>query len=409
MKSLLDKCLDKVAANVEEVDTFLREASSPASLALLDQKIAELKTICSKPVEHQYGFAERRRIEIVKNYFIAVRAKLESKVEMSNFEKRKAQMAQYYLSVPDRLKTQESPVDAWNSNFNISAKVPMRLAKDYCDHCAKPYLLMKKEAHLVCKFCGRMTKHLQPISHQSTWSSQHQIRQAVLGADNQLLRISKIETSHKNEKKEAKMKMSDDDGTHNEKENEIQSKVVTTKKTTVNQDKSIKTIQQKLEQFRVGTPKIPASLLNDVWHHVSMSKTAQDTSVAELTKQISDILNELGTEAKRYKYSAYKLACLLLGQQVFELTGEEIEDIVQRLLSLKTIHETIYNGKPGQHTFQAQYMAHQVCLLRGHREIAECFPLPKSFRTAHQQQVFWTEILHYLRIHDNVVSWAQVV
>jgi hypothetical protein len=229
--------------------------------------------------------------------------------------------------------------------FNVNAIVPRQLAKDHCDYCRKPLMLIRKQAQLQCKFCARMTEHLVPISHTNAWLK------SSLGAQPE--------------------------------------------------NKRIKSVQTKLNQFRVGTPPIPRDIILRVhaWlrsrTHVSQNAIALPTPVAAAC-----------TALKLEKYVPYaaKIAAIINGVEPCEATDEQINEVLSRLRMVQYVFNCL-QGRLQKTAFYTNFFVNEICKARGWNSLAACFPVQRTKRILRDQTNTWKQLLFYLRQVDTTHHW----
>jgi hypothetical protein len=338
-----EKAVERVRANMVRLNAFVSKLPDyikpiDEQIALLETKKSEVKTREQLPLLH--------RIITVQRYLYAVKSMLEHRVDEKLLVDRMQQMSEYFQRIPVSEKNDKSLLEAWNAMFDVNSIVPKSLAKDHCDFCKKPLILIRKQAQLQCTFCARMTEHLMPIAHSNTWMK--------------------------------------------------------TNSNTQPENKRIKTVQAKLNQYRVGTPPIPPEITLGVRQELR-NKSHSGDSIA-LPTPVEKALVKMHQE--KYVPYAAKIANILNGHEVCELTDEQINEIINRLKVVQFVfHYLASTGKLSSKQFHTNHIIHQIAAIKGWNGLAASFPIQRTKRTVREQTIVWKTILHHLRQIDSTHSW----
>jgi hypothetical protein len=338
------RALARVTQGVERLKQFVAEL--PSKVSALDAQIASLEARKASVVTRE-DLPVLQRIEAVQNYLRAVKSVIESRVEEKLLRDRIQQMDEYFQHIPPTEKTERSKIESYNAMFNVHAIVPHTLAKDHCDYCKKPLILIRKQAQLQCIFCARMTEHLMPIAHASAWM-----------------------------------------------------------KTNVNtqpENKRMKAVLAKLNQFLVGSPPIPPDIVLGAQHALKSRFHISSESIA-LPTPVAAALTAGGHE----KYVAYaaKVATMVNGHPLVELTPEQINEIISRLRVAQFAHNILASsGKLVSKHFYTNYAVNQILLVMGLPSLPAAFPIQRTKRLLREQSLWWKLLLHYLKQIDTSHRW----
>jgi hypothetical protein len=270
-----------------------------------------------------------------------------ARIDKKLFDNRVTQMSEYYEKIPASEKNDRSLIDAWNAIFDVHAIVPRSLAKDHCDYCKKPLILIRKQAQLQCMYCARMCEFLMPVAHANAWM-----------------------------------------------------------KTNLNsqpENKRIKAVLAKLNQFLVGTPSIPDEIILCVRQELkARSHISADTMA--LPTPVAAALSASGHE-KYVPYST-KIATAVNGLDVCELTPEQINEIISRLRIAQFGHNILAsNGKlPSKHFF-TNYAVCQIALAMDLQALTSSFPIQRAKRLLKEQSTWWKTLVAFLRQIDTCHRW----
>lgn len=69
-----------------------------------------------------------------------------SGVDERTLNARLRQMIEFYQKIPTSEKNDQSLLESWNSIFDIASVTPKTIAKDHCEVCHRPLVLIKKQA-----------------------------------------------------------------------------------------------------------------------------------------------------------------------------------------------------------------------------------------------------------------------
>jgi hypothetical protein len=340
-----DSTVEKVRANIARLNLFV--AKLPDRLAELQSQINMLEKRKQTEIKTREDLPLLHRITAVQNYLKATCSMIQHRVEEKILDDRMRQMNEYFQRIPVTEKNERSLLDSWNAMFDVHAIVPRTLAKDYCDYCKKPLLLIRKQAQLQCTFCARMTEHLMPISHTNAWL-----------------------------------------------------------KTSMNaqpENKRIKSVQMKLNQFRAGTPAIPSQITLAV-RHALRSRTHLAPESMVTSTQVSNALTVLGHD-KYIPYSA-KIAAIVNGHEVCELTDEQINEIISRLkLAQFTFGVLVNSGRLSSRHFYTNHIVNQIAAYKGWPALTASFPVQKTKKLSREMGIVWKQLLFFLRQIDTQHTW----
>ena len=339
-----ERSLERVRQNLSHLKTFVSE--EPTKIANLTAQIEDLEKR-----KHQIKTREElsilHRICAVQDYLKAVRSMLIARIDEKLLQNRMTQMREYYDKIPASEKNDRSPIDAWNAMFDVHAIVPRSLAKDHCDYCKKPLILIRKQAQLQCMYCARMSEFLTPVAHANGWM-----------------------------------------------------------KTNLNsqpENKRIKAVLAKLNQFLIGTPSIPDEIILCVRQALkSRSHISLDTMA--LPNGVAAALTTAGHE--KYVPFATKIATAVNGSEACEITPEQINEIISRLRIAQFGHNILVsNGKlPSKHFF-TNYAVCQIALVMQLQPLIASFPIQRPKRLLKEQSTWWKTLVAFLRQIDTCHRW----
>ena len=288
-----------------------------------------------------------RRIAVLKNYVKASCRLIQSGVDERVLVDRMKQLLLFFNRIPASEKSDRSLLDSWNAMFDVNAVVPRTLAKDHCDTCKRPLLHNRKQSLLICTSCAKVTEHLTPIAQGTNWMKNSLASQP--------------------------------------------------------ENKRIRSVIAKLNQFRVGAPPIPREVVLGVRHWLKSRNHVSQDAIA-LPTPVTAALHALGYE--RYVQYSAKIANLVNGFEVASLTDEQINEIVARLRAIQLVF-TFLQGRVERLAFHTNFFVAAICKLKGWDSLAASFPPQRTRKIlADQLQLrLWRILLHYLRIVDKTHSW----
>jgi hypothetical protein len=149
----------------------------PNELQQINQHIAKLTNDRKHALKSRNDFTYIRRIDIGLQQLNACKQMIESGYNERIIRDRLDQMITLYNQLPLSEKNEFGKLESWKSIFDVNAVIPKTLAKDNCENCHAPLILIKKQALLSCAKCARLTDHIMPLSsgshHHTTtnWSS----------------------------------------------------------------------------------------------------------------------------------------------------------------------------------------------------------------------------------------------
>jgi hypothetical protein len=336
---------DRVRAAIEGLNAYAERLSDeviPLSrqIEALELRKAEIVSRDQLPLLH--------RITAVQEYLIATRSILLSKVEQTLLVERIRQMYSYLARIPSSEKSERSLLESWNAMFDVHAIVPKALAKDHCDYCKKPLLIIRKQAQLQCVYCARMTEHLMPLGHGNAWMK--------------------------------------------------------TNVTAQPENKRIKSLQLKLNQFLPGSTPIPDDIVLGVRHALrARTHTSAGTALAS-PAAVASSLTAVGHD--KYVPYAAKIAIIVNGHAAQELTHDQAKEIVDRMrVAQFAFNLLVSSGKLSSRTFYTNHVANQIVLIMNLPWLQAVFPAQKTKRQLREQSVFFRQLCHYLRQIDTVHQW----
>lgn len=342
-----ERGLERVRQNLARLKTFVGDL--PNQVETLTQQIQALEKKKSTDVRGRSDLPLYHRIMAVQNYLKARRSIILAKVEEKVLVDRIRQMSEYFQQIPNTEKNDRSLMEAWNAMFDVHAIVPKPLAKDHCHDCKKPLIFIRKQAQMQCIFCAVMTEHLVPIGHANAW-----MRTNV----------------------------------HAQPEN-----------------KRIKAVLAKLNQFLMGTPAIRDEIILRVRHHFrsrSHIPSEAPASVAAVTATL------VALKYQDYVPYATKIATRVNGHEMCELTSEQISTCISMLKIAQFAHGMLSScGKLiSKHFFTNQAMNQIVIIQNLPPAIAAAFPIQTTKRLMKEQMIWWKQLLHYLNQIDTVHKWT---
>jgi hypothetical protein len=309
----------------------------------LTRDIATLEGRLTTTLHTRADLTDLKRIELALRRLKGTRELLQDGVDDDLLTLRLNQMLDFYAQIPASDKTEQSLLEAWSSSFDISAMTPRTLAKDHCEACHRPLVLIKKQALLSCVGCARLTEHLMPLSHATVW-----------------------------------MKPSTSGGGTSQPEN-----------------KRFKAIISKLLQFKVGGPPIPPSVVLTVKEYLR-ARHHGGGGLAQLTPVVEALE---ARDLHRYVNVAGKIANLLNGQEITEVSEDQVNDIVSRLRATQAACNLIGS------VFYASYFTNRICELRALPAVAAAFPPNRTNRILREQISSWRRVHSRLRMADSTHDW----
>jgi hypothetical protein len=286
-----------------------------------------------------------RRSNAIKLFLEAHVRHIQSRVDERVLVERMRQMMLFYQRIPAAERNQRSLMDSWNAIFDVNAVVPRSLAKDHCDRCKRPLLHNRKQAQLICTSCARMTEHLAPISQHAVWMKNSLTSQP--------------------------------------------------------ENKRIRSLLSKLNQFRVGTPPIPADVTLKIREWLK-SKNHLSQDALALPTPVLAACHKLGFP--QYAQYAAKIANIINGAEVAALTDEQINEIVSRLRAIQLV-VTLLQGRVERLAFHTNFFVVQICKIKGWDNLASSFPPQRTKRIVREQISLWRTLVHYLRQVDPSHNW----
>lgn len=169
------------------------------------------------------------------------------------------------------------------------------------------------------------------------------------------------------------------------------------------ENKRIKAVLAKLNQYLVGSPPIPEEITLGVRQALKSRSHTSSESIA-LPAPVAAALSALGHE--KYVPYAAKIANVVNGHPVCELTSEQINEVISRLRIVQFIHNILSaSGKLSSRQFYTNHVVNQIAMIMGLPALASSFPVQKSKRQLREQTVAWKQLLHYLHQIDSLHVW----
>jgi hypothetical protein len=333
--------------SMQELQTFVEKlpneiARLRASCIELDERQSLQLTKCTSRDQEQELI---RRVAALKHYLCASLRMLQSRVDEKVLVERMRQMLDFFSRIPTAEKNNRSLLDAWNAMFDVNAVVSRTLAKDHCDTCKRPLLHNRKQSLLMCKFCAKVIEHWTPISQGNGWMKNSLASQP--------------------------------------------------------ENKRIRSVIVKLNQFRVGTPPIPPEVIYGVRHWLKSRNHVSHDAIA-LPTPVTAALHALGYD--RFVQYAAKIANLVNGFEVASITDEQINEIVARLRAIQLVF-TFLQGRVERLAFHTNFFVASICKLRGWDQLAACFPPQRTRKILSDQLRLWRTLVFYLRQCDAAHAW----
>jgi hypothetical protein len=175
-KTITEKCQERATLLSE----FVQQLNSPHG----EQQQRENHTIireyrmCMGRIDWMMAIArqerhflyELRQLALMKTYYEMACARILHALDSKAFNMLYAQFTRDYEATPAHLLTETKVAQLWYAVFDPRACYAQPLAKDFCNTCVCPLLIMKKEANLVCPQCAITIRDLSP--NQNSWMQQ---------------------------------------------------------------------------------------------------------------------------------------------------------------------------------------------------------------------------------------------
>jgi uncharacterized Zn finger protein (UPF0148 family) len=344
-----ESAIERVRGNLERLNAHVGGASRRVAELTAQMAALELK---KKAITRREELPTLHRLEAVHTYLDALKSMLENKLEEKLLVGRMRQMNECFQRIPAQEKTQQSILDAWNAMFDIHAIEPKRLAKDHCDRCKQPLILIRKQAQLQCVFCATMTANLIPAGgHANSWTK------PTVGSS----------SSH--------------------------------------EDKRIKAIHQAFAPYMIGASRTPPDVLllcrdglRARSHLSAAERIATPANVATMMEAL---------EQHKYVGNARRDADVINEDPVPEFSTEQVAEVVARFKVVRFVHNFLASaGKLSSRQFYDKYNVNQIALqIPGMPSVAALFPVQKPKRQLRDQAVAWNQLLHYLPQIDPLHVW----
>ena len=339
---------EKATKNVQELKSFIQQL--PSQITTLTHQIQELenkKTTLQKEVQNRNDIAKIQRIQLVQNYLVANLKMIQSHVDENLFVTRCKQMYDYFNQLPVAERNEKSILESYYSIFDVNSVTPIILPKDFCEKCHRPLRLIRKQAMWLCIGCANLTEHLTPLTVATSWL--------------------KTGSNHTNDQPE---------------------------------NKRIKSVLTKLSQFKTGGQHVPPEIILEVKQR--LRDFDHTGNAIALPTPVSDVLEKLGHTV--YKPCAQKIANIINGVEVCELTDDQINEIISRLRVIQMVFSLLQGGIERLH-FYTNFFVNQICLLKGWNAAAEAFPPQRTKRISREQMNMWRMLMNYVKLIDTKHSW----
>lgn len=342
----------------------------------IDRDLLHLASLKKNDIKHrELHMPKYLRIITMENYLQAVKEYLLNGEEKILFEDREKQMHDYLNRLPTSERNERSLIDAWKMFFDLPHATPRFIAKDHCPYCKKPLMKIRKQAQLQCKFCARMIPDLMAISNHAYKNTST----IPITTD-----ISLSSTTSSTSKKEPSL-------------------LCNAASTAQAENKRIKTIQSRLNQFRADAPPIPSEIILGVRHLLKKQNHVQNEVLA-LPSSVSAALTKLKHE--KYIPFSLKIANIINKKDICELTDVQINEVLNRLRWVHFVFNVLQNkGLIQKVNMCENHFVHEICKSKGWDTIAEIFQMQRSKRNLRDQNNLYKQIIAELRVMDTPYKW----
>lgn len=231
------------------------------------------------------------------------------------------------------------------AEFFPDLTVPTFIHKDHCTDCGHALVLNKTQAMLECPKCGLCNIYINTTNSAVSWS--------------QTPPLQKHEYNQ------------------------------------------MKWMYKQLSQYRIGSRKIPISVIYAVKRRLLASH--QKTSQTVSHTPIREALRELGH--REYTNSASKIADIINCKTVAEFTDEQFVIVVERMLAIQTVYFMVRSEIQRSNFPHISFLLHEICIIEEWWALSICFPIQKTSRVAQQQRSEWERFLPYLQRFDTKHKW----
>lgn len=326
----------------------------PKQIALTRHEIAAVEKKLRALPKHGLYFHEIKELERQLAALHEQMNRLSSGVDQAQYCHRLRQLIRSLESIQpaSEWKKQEHANDSkrtakqlFVAEFFPDLTVPTFVHKDQCLDCGHALLLNKTQALLECPSCGLCNVYINTTNSAVAWS--------------QTPALQKHEYNQ------------------------------------------MKWMYKQLSQYRIGSRKIPISVIYAVKRRLlaSHQKTAQTVSHTP----IREALRELGY--REYTNSASKIADIINCKTVAEFTDEQFVIVIQRMLAIQTVYFMVRNEISRRNFPHQNFLLHTICTLEKWWALSTCFTVQKTTRVAQKQKDEWYKFLPYLQRYDLKHTW----
>lgn len=260
--------------------------------------------------------------------------------------------------------------------FFQSLAQPELISPDHCGSCGSACTLKKNLARLVCVACGqtrRIITNLTSLQAKTSYAS-------------------------KPEKTTKKTNANNNGNTNaNNSQNSLQR----------NEHVRIKWLHKQLQQYRIGSRKIPK---DDIFAVARRLRSIHLKSVSvvkhTITRSILKALNKTDCVSQ-----ASKIADICNGTPVAAFNDVQYLNVMKRLLAVQKVYIEFKSGKEPQEKLTRvnfppfQFLLKQFCILEGWHDLQECFTHSKTLEVYQTQISEWRVFLPRLKIADPNHNW----
>lgn len=404
-----------VDASLKLLQDFVSPQESERRIVRLEQKLLELNTCEQDMFASADDLIERYgRHCVMKDYQEVLKVKkwVQANLDLARAGCDRAYMAErldtYHAMLESVPVTETNERTSWQwyaRIFDLRVAEAIKLNKDQCSHCHKPFIALKKQAMLQCtnSACARAIKNLTPWSHKSGGGGIPYAKPiTAMGAGLGLM---------------SGMSSSSGLGQHSvvagKLPNNNNNNIGTTLKngrtvlpgnpgSTVSASggagagaKRTKTQLARFNQFREGHALTPPKTMVDRIRTHMMSKdhinSATFKALPTPTRLAMTELDNPKIEEHWFSY-AERIANLVNYVEDYLLTDAQIDELMSRLDEIQAAYNKLPTNTTRLH-FYMNFFINRICMIKGWVHFICCFPPQKTGALLKDQHAKWNQIL----------------